>query len=138
MLPRWEPFREIVSLRDAIDRLFDESVSRPRGWLTSWQSGVGTFPLDIYESDEGLVVIASAPGFTPDDITIQIHEDVLTLSGEVRRDIPRQDDCYHLREHRYGHYERSVILPYPVSIAGAEAVFEYGLITLTLPKAAAA
>lgn len=136
MLPRWEPFREIVSLRDAIDRLFDESASRPRGWLTSWQTGVGTFPLDIYEDGNDLVVVASAPGFKPDDITIEIRDDVLTFSGEVQRDTPRQDENYHLREHRYGRFERSVILPFPVRVARAEAVFEYGMITLTLPKAA--
>ncbi len=136
MLPRWEPFREIVSLRDAIDRLFDETVSRPRGWLTSWQTGVGTFPLDIYEDGDDLVVVASAPGFKPDDITIYIRDGVLTLSGETRRDIPCQDEDYHLREHRYGRFERSVILPFPVRVAQAEAVFEYGVITLTLPREA--
>lgn len=135
MLPRWEPFREILSLRETIDRLFDEGITRPRGWLTSWQTGVGTFPMDIYEDGTNLIVIASAPGFSPDNLHIRVRDGVLTLSGEAHCDEDRKDESYHLREHRYGRFERSVILPCPVNVEQAEAVFEYGVITVTLPKA---
>lgn len=134
MLPRWEPFREIISLRDAIDRLFDDSVSRPRDWLTSWQTGVGTFPMDIFDEDDTLVVRASAPGFKPGDIKVEVRDTVLTLSGEMRRDDTRKADKYHLREHHYGRYERSVILPYTVDVEQATALFEDGILLLTLPR----
>ncbi len=134
MLSRFEPLRDKLSLRDAIDRLVEEGVNRPRGWLTSWQSGVGTFPLDIYEDGDNLIVKAAAPGIQPDDLRVEVRDDVLTISGEMRKDETRRDDKYLLREHRYGRSERSVILPFAVELDKAEAVFEHGMLTLTLPK----
>ena len=134
MLTRWDPFREMVSLRDAVDRLFEESFVRPRGWLTTWQSGVGTFTLDVVEEGDNLIVKASAPGVKPEDIHVEVKDEVLRIFGETRKEEEKKEEKYHIREHHYGRFERSVMLPYPVQIDKAEAVYENGLLTLTLPK----
>jgi len=134
-LMRWDPFREMVSLREAIDRLFEESFVRPRGWLTIERAGVGTVPLDIYEEGDNLIVKASVPGIKPEDLNVQVQDNLLTISGETRQEEERKEEHYHLREHRYGRFERSVTLPYPVVADKAEAIFENGVLKLTLPKA---
>ncbi|MBI3943039.1 MAG: Hsp20/alpha crystallin family protein [Chloroflexi bacterium] len=131
-LTRWEPFREMISLRDAIDRLFEESFIRPLGWMAT---GDGRFvPLDIYEEGNNLIVKASLPGMKPEDLNVQVENQVLTISGEIQEEKERKEQQYHLREHRYGRFERTVRLPSPVVVDKAEAVFEDGVLTLRLPK----
>lgn len=131
-LMRWDPFREMISLRDAIDRLFEESFVRPRGWLTS-EPSMG-IPLDIYEEGDNLVVKATVPGVKPEDLNVQIQNNTLTISGEIKEEQERKESNYHLRERRYGRFERSVTLPYSVQADRADATFDNGVLKLTLPK----
>lgn len=132
-LIRWDPFREMISLREAIDRLFEESFVRPRGWLEAER--VMSVPLDIYEEGDDLIVKATVPGVKPEDLNVQIQNNVLTISGETKEERERKEASYHLREHRYGRFERSVTLPYSVQVDKAEATFEHGVLRLRLPKA---
>lgn len=132
-LIRWDPFREMISLREAIDRLFEESFVRPRGWLEAER--VMSVPLDIYEEGDDLIVKATVPGVKPEDLNVQIQNNVLSISGETKEERERKDVGYHLREHRYGRFERSVTLPYAVQVDKAEATFEHGVLRLKLPKA---
>ncbi len=132
-LIRWDPFREMISLREAIDRLFEESFVRPRGWLEAER--VMSVPLDIYEEGDDLIVKATVPGVRPEDLNVQIQNNVLTISGETKEERERKEASYHLREHRYGRFERSVTLPYSVQVDKAEATFEHGVLRLRLPKA---
>jgi HSP20 family protein len=132
---RWDPFREAVSLREAMDRLFNESFLRP--WGDSWSLLPGEargVPLDMYETDKDVVVKASVPGMKPEDIQVTVTDDVLTIKGELKAEQEIKRENYHMQEHRYGSFQRSVRLPAPVKSDKAEAVFENGVLTLTLPK----
>jgi len=136
MLTRWEPFRGAISLREAIDRLFDESFLRPFGedWMTLWpERGIGV-PVDMYETDNEVVVKASIPGIKPEDVNITVTDDLLTIKGETKEEQEVERGSYHLRERRYGAFERCIRLPVPVKADKAEAVFQNGVLTLTLPK----
>lgn len=133
-LKRWEPFEDLVSLRDAMNRLFEESWVRPRGgWV--WPSLTGTLAIDMYETDQAIVVKTSVPGMDPDDIDITIHGDTLTIAGESQVDEEVKEENYIRRERRYGSFSRSVALPGGVLADKAEAEFENGMLTLTIPKA---
>lgn len=132
MLMRWEPFRELVSLREAMDRLFEESFVRPWGALTRWAEGPA---VDMYETDDAVVVKAALPGVKPEDVEISVTGDTLTLRGEVKREEKVREENYVRRERYYGSFCRSLLLPTRVVADDAEAVFENGVLTLTLPKA---
>ena len=135
-LTRWEPSREIVSLRDAMDRLFAESFFLPRNWMANRKVEIETIPLDLYEEGNNLFAKASMPGVKPEDLKVQVEDEVLIISGETKQEEECKEKNYHVREHRYGRFERSVTLPSPVQVDKAEAVFENGLLTVTLPEAA--
>jgi HSP20 family protein len=127
----------MISLRDAMDRLFEESFVRPWDdrWLLTRTDGSRVLPLDMYETDEDVVVKATVPGVKPEDLNITVTEDVLTIKGETKAEEEVERENYHLRERRYGAFQRSVRLPASVKPDKAEAVFKNGVLTLTLPKA---
>jgi HSP20 family protein len=126
-----------------MDRVFEDRFIRPYEWLTLEFAGKNMVPIDMYEEDNNLVVKAPVPGIKPDDLNIQMHDDVLTITGEIKEEKPmkakeqeeRKESSYYLHEQRYGRFERTVRLPYPVLADKAEAIFENGVVTLTLPKA---
>ncbi|MEJ2048040.1 MAG: Hsp20/alpha crystallin family protein, partial [Dehalococcoidia bacterium] len=131
-LVRWEPFREVISLRQAMDRLFEDSfVGLPR--LT--MDGSGEFPIDIYQDKKNLVVKAALPGVKPEELDITIADDILTIRGEHKEEQESEEDDYIHRERYYGAFSRSVAIPTKVKSDKAEASFEEGVLTLTLPKA---
>ena len=133
-LVHWEPFRELVSLREAMDRLFEESFVRP-GVERLAPVGAGTVAVDMYQTDDAIVVKSSIPGIKPEDIDISITGDTLTIKGETRAEEEIHEENYLRRERRYGAFCRTLTLPLPVVTAKAEAEFENGVLTLTLPKA---
>ena len=132
-LVRWDPFRDMVTLREAMDRLFEESFVRPRGALAPAE-GVASLALDVFESDDDVTVKASIPGLKPEDIDISITGDLLTIKGETHEEKEEEQGNYHLRERRWGAFQRAVSLPTLVKADKADAVFENGVLTLTLPK----
>ena len=132
-LVRWDPFRDMVTLREAMDRLFEESFVRPRGALAPAE-GAASLALDVFESDDDVTVKASIPGLKPEDIDISITGDVLTIKGETHEEREEKQGNYHLRERRWGAFQRAVSLPTLVKADKADAVFENGVLTLTLPK----
>jgi HSP20 family protein len=136
-IERWDPFREAVSLRDAMNSLFQESFVRPGGGLSS-PGGAALLPLDITETEDAFVVKASLPGVTPDDVQITVQGDTLTISGESKAEEEKKGEHWHLRERRVGSFQRSVTLSTPVNSEQAQADYEHGVLTLTLPKSEAA
>ena len=133
-LMTWDPFREMVSLRDAMDRLFEETYVRPRVRA----SGNGGrrplyLPVDAYTTEDELVVYALLPGVSPEDVNITIEDNVLTISGEVPA--PAENVGWVLRESAYGPFRRMLTLNVPVDADAAEATFENGRLVLHLPKA---
>jgi len=123
-----------MSLKDAMNSLFDESFVRPpRFWPD--QLGRGELPVDMYQTANDVVVKASLPGVKPEEVDISISGDTLTIKGkhEEEREVKQQD--YFRKERYYGAFSRSLILPVQVNSDKAEAIFENGVLTLTLLKA---
>ncbi len=133
-LVRWDPFREVVSLREAMDRLLDEAFTRPLS-LSLGENLAWMPQIDMYQTEDKVVVKATVPGVKPEDLHITVTGDVLTIRGEVKQEEEIKDASYHIRERRYGTFSRSLPLPVPVVIDKAKAEFENGILTLTLPKA---
>ena len=131
-LTRWEPVREMMTLREAMDRLFDDAFTRP---ISLRDGGWSTPAVDMYQTDDEVVVKAALPGFKADEVQINITGDVLTLRGEMRHEEEKKDKAWHIHEHRWGSFERSVALPTAVVSDRADADFENGILTIRLPKA---
>ncbi len=132
-LIRWEPAREMMTLREAMDRLFDDAFTRPLSIRDGWS--MANPAIDMYQTENDVVVKASIPGMKAEDVQINITGDILTLKGEVKQEEERKDKAWHIREQRFGSFERSVALPTSVKTDKAEASFENGILTITLPKA---
>ena len=131
-IQRWEPLREMVSLRDAMNSLLQESFVRPVGLIGN---GAEFLPLDIAETEDEFIVKASLPGVRPEDVHITARGDTLTIRGEMKAEEEKKGEHYHLRELRQGHFQRTVTLSTPISADKAQAQFENGVLTLKLPKA---
>jgi HSP20 family protein len=130
-LTRWNPVREMVGIRDEMDRIFDDFFSRsPINY-----EGYGSINLDMMQTEDDVVVKASIPGVKADDINISVTGDTLTIRGEVKSEEEVKEADYHMREIRQGTFARSVLLPCPVVSDKAKAEFENGILKLTLPKA---
>ena len=135
-LIRWDPFREAVSLRDAMDRLLEDSFVRPRGEWPTLASREQSLALDVYETDENLVVEASMPGTKPEEVDISVVGNTLTIKAEREEQREKKEEGrYYFRERRYGAFQRSVGLPVDVDADKAEATFKDGVLKLSLPKA---
>ncbi|MGD2142940.1 MAG: Hsp20/alpha crystallin family protein [Anaerolineae bacterium] len=133
-LSRYDPFRDVLSLRQAIDQLFEESVVRPQAAALAPRGG-GTLTVDMYETGEAVVVRSAIPGVDPEDIEINITGDTLTIKGETKIEEEVEADNYICRERWSGAFSRSLTIPFAVESDEAEAEFEDGILTLTLPKA---
>ena len=130
-LTRWEPMREMMTLREAMDRLFDDAFTRPLSL-----SGVSTSPaIDMYQTSDEVVVKASLPGLKAEDVDITVTGETLTLRGEYKQEEEQKETNYHIREHRYGSFQRSILLPTDVQSNKAKADFENGILTITMPIA---
>jgi len=128
----WQPLGDLVSLRDVMDRLFEESFPRMRVWPS--MLGPEALALDIYETEDNAVVTMTVPGVQPEDIEITITGDILTIKGETKSEENVEKESYIRQERRYGAFKRSVSLPGSLVADKAEASFENGILTLTIPK----
>jgi HSP20 family protein len=91
--------------------------------------------IDMYQTDNEIVVKAALPGIKADEVQINISGEVLTLKGETKHEEEKKDKSWHMREQKWGAFERSVALPTDVIADKAKAEFENGILTVTLPKA---
>jgi len=132
-LIKWQPVNDMVSLRDAMDRLFEDSFVTRRGFPSLWNGD--TLALDVYETNEALVIKTSLPGVKPEEVDITVTGDVLTIKGETKSEEKVENANYLRQERRYGSFQRSVQLPGDLKSEKAEASFENGVLTLTIPKA---
>ena len=130
---RWDPFRELSDMRETMDRLFERGFSRPWRLLT-WDMGEGFFPVDLYETDDEVVVNASLPGVKAEDVEIAVTGDTLTIKGETREEHEEKKPNYYRQERRYGAFQRVLTLPVRVDADKADATFEQGVLNLRLPK----
>lgn len=135
VITRWEPMREFVTLRDAMDRLFEDSFVQP-----SWnalagrpEGNVWRLPLDVYSTPEEIVISATVPGINPEAVEITFENDVLTIKGELPA--PLENVEYVMRERRFGPFSRSLTFNTAVNADNIDATFENGVLTIIVPKA---
>jgi len=128
----WQPMRDMVTLRQAMGQLFDESMVQPRGPGEHGERK-SKLPLDAYSTEEEIVILASLPGVSPEQVEITIEGDTLILKGEVPE--PPANVDFVLRERGFGAFSRTLTFNIPVQADKAEASFSNGLLTLSVPKA---
>jgi HSP20 family protein len=132
---RWEPFRNLVTLQERMNRLFEESVrGAGRGQEEDWAMGAWAPAVDIYEKGSDVVLKAELPGVDPKDVDIRIENNVLTLSGERMLDTEVERENYHRVERSYGSFTRAFTLPSTVDTTKVKADFKDGVLRITLPK----
>ena len=133
-LVRWNPMRDMRSLRNEMNRLFEEAFDEMP--LNRWQPSTNWgLAVDVSENDEVFLITASVPGVNPDDIEITISDNVLTIKGEFKSEETIEEEKYHLRERRYGSFGRSLTLPVAVNADEVDASYENGVLKLEVPKA---
>ncbi len=131
-IDRWDPFREMLTLRDAMDRLFQESYTRlGRGP----GMGAGSLPIDLAEEEDRYVLRASLPGVRPEDVHITVQGNTVTIRAESQAEQERKGQNWLVRERQSGVFQRTLSLPTDINANEAEANFEHGELVLTLPKA---
>ena len=133
-IERWHPLTDLMTLRQAMDRLFDDSFVRPSRGLEIFGRGIAP-ALDVYQTPSEVMVKATLPGVKGEDVNIDITGDTLTIKGESRaeQEVKREDYLY--QERRYGAFSRSAVLPSGLKSDRTEATMEDGVLTLTIPKA---
>lgn len=129
-LIRFEPAREMLTLREAMDQLFNEAITRPLGLM----HGMELPPLDMYQTEDEWVVRAALPGVKAEEVQISVTGDLLTLQGEMKEKSDVKKEAYQIREQRYGTFERTLRLPSAVLAEKAKAEFRDGLLIIALPK----
>lgn len=133
-LTRWDPFRDVVSLREVMNRLFDESLVHPLGRWSERAKGKLAVSMDMYETNGNLNLDIDLPGLNPEDVDVTIHDNRLTIKGEYKADEEGERGDVHFRERHYGKFQRSITLPASINTDAAEAEFQDGVLKLTLPK----
>jgi len=124
-LMRWDPFAELGELRSRFDRMFDERLDgRERAWTPA---------IDVVREDGQLVVRADLPGIKPEEVKIEVEDDILTVSGEHTESNEEKDNSYVRRERRYGSFRRSMALPAGVDAEKIEAKTHDGVVEVTIP-----
>jgi HSP20 family protein len=131
---RPSPFGELVSLRQAMDRLFEDSFVRPRQWASSVLTE-GILPLDVRTDENDVVIEAALPGVRPEEVEITVENGVLTISGQMETETEEREGSYLLQEIRRGSFSRTVSLPDGLESEKAQAHFENGMLELRIPKA---
>ena len=131
-IERWEPFRDMVSLRDAVSSLLQESFVRPGGMAGG---GAAALPLDVHETETEFVVKASLPGVKPEDVKLSLENNMLTIRGEKKQVAEEKADRVHRYERSYGVFERAFALPSTVDAEKIEARYDAGVLTVDMPKA---
>ncbi|MBI4572969.1 MAG: Hsp20/alpha crystallin family protein [candidate division NC10 bacterium] len=131
---KWDPFRDLLSIQDRMNRLFEQTLSRSRAEegiaASTWTPAV-----DIYETPETIVLKAELPGLRREDIEIEVRDNTLTLRGERRFAKDVQEENYLRIERAYGAFQRGFTLPTTISQEKIRAVFRDGVLELRLPKA---
>jgi HSP20 family protein len=126
---RWNPIREMAAMQSALDRMFEDNWRAARGTATN-----STLALDVYETDQAYMVYAALPGANADNISVNLHEGVLTVAGEIAAPTPAENARLHMQERTFGKFSRSLRMPQQIDANNVEAAFENGVLVLTLPK----
>jgi len=124
-----------MRLIDAMNRLFDESVLHPYDRPYVADERAYALPLDVIAKDDEYVITAAVPGLKPDDLSVEVLGETVTIRGEIKSEQNGEQDGYLLQERRYGKFSRTLNFPVELDGAKAEASVENGVLTLRVPKA---
>lgn len=133
-ITRWNPFRELATMQNVMDRFWENNW---RPFFEEGQVGANTLALDVHENDTNYTISTELPGVKPDNIQVRVENDMLMIDATIEESTEReaQGNRPLIKERRYGHYSRRLRLPQHVNFEQADASYEDGVLTLTLPKA---
>ena len=131
-IQRWEPFAHLRRIEET-DRLWPH-MFRPFRFLPRYWDENGIVPIDMYHTDDALVVKATIPGYKPEDVELTVRDSELTLKGEVKGEKETKEEHYLMQESRFASFHRTVALPKGLNTERAEASYENGVLTVTVPK----
>lgn len=130
---RWDPFRNINTLQDRINRLFDDAFphtpEREEDMVCAWRPMV-----DIYETEAGIVIQADLPGVEKENVSVEVKDNVLTIQGERRDDRAAEDENYYRRERTCGSFQRSFTLRHAIPPDQIKASFKNGVLKIEIPR----
>ncbi|MBC7348785.1 MAG: Hsp20/alpha crystallin family protein [Candidatus Aminicenantes bacterium] len=135
-ITKWDPFRDIMVLRDRMNRLFEDLVSSPKFEDTDIIQSTWSPAVDIYETENELVLTAELPGVEEKDVEIKVEDNTLSLKGERKFEKETREENYHRIERAYGSFYRSFSLPNYVDQDKISAEYENGLLKIHMPKKA--
>lgn len=133
LLKRWTPFSELRRMDSDFDRIWGHTL-RPIYRRPRFSVPDGHVEVDVYNEEDNLVVRASLPGVKPEDLKVTVADSILTISGESKAESEAKEENYLHRERRYGSFSRSVSLPRHLDAAKADASYENGVLTVTVPR----
>ncbi len=137
-ITKWDPFKELTTIQDRINRLFDENIGRVRFPDIELSAGAWNPAVDIYETKDNVVLKAELPGLEKKDFSIEIKDNMLTLKGERKFEKETKEENYYRMERAYGSFMRSFNLPASVDKDKVKAKFKDGILEVTVPKTEAA
>ncbi|HYR03730.1 MAG TPA: Hsp20/alpha crystallin family protein [Syntrophobacteria bacterium] len=129
---KYNPFRDLRSMQDQMNRLLDMAWNRESG--EELREGLWQPMVDIYEDETSVIIKAEVPGIDQNDIEVRIEDNTLTLRGERKHDQTVQKENYHRVERYYGSFQRSFSLPHTIDQGNVRATCDKGVLTVTLPK----
>lgn len=132
-LARWDPFRDLEALQEDVNRLFQDTMARPRREAPA--SRVWAPPVDVAEDDDQIAVKVELPGMKKEDIDIELTGDTLTIRGERKFENEEKRDKYVRVERVYGRFQRSFTVGVPIKADELKAAYKDGILEITIPKA---
>jgi HSP20 family protein len=133
-LIRWDPFREMSALQERMNRLFSDVRAQAPVRGEEIVQGAWVPAVDIFETNEAIVLKAELPGITSQDILLEVNDNTLTLKGEKKFEKEVKEENYHRVERSYGSFQRAFTLPGTIHQEKVKAKFKDGILEITLPK----
>ena len=133
-LKKWDPFRDLISIQERMNQLFDETFSSRKEGIEEFSKGNWSPPVDIYETGSNVVLKAEIPGMSQEDIEIKIEDNTLILKGERKLEKASHEETYYRVERSYGTFMRSFTLPNSVDQDQVSATYDSGIFKIVMPK----
>jgi HSP20 family protein len=130
-ITRWDPFRDLMSIQNEMNRLFGRTYGGDVGESTR---GAWTPALDVFETQEKFVITMELPGVSPDDVDISVEDSTLMVRGERKFYSEQQEESFLRIERRFGEFTRSLTLPSTADAESIQASFDQGVLTIEIPK----
>jgi HSP20 family protein len=132
-LVRWDPFRDLVSIQDELNRLFGRTFTGSEP-MRPTATGAWMPSMDVYETEDEIVAKLELPGIEPGDVDVSVEDSTLTVSGKREFSNEIKEENYHRVERRYGSFARSITLPRTADTEQVRAAFDKGVLTVEVPK----